>query len=160
MKHLAAILLEFIKEARQWMNVPYDLQIAYLHRHPQSRRKVTGKPPKRSETSGLKIYDPSRSQSSDTLDKLRAAIGSTGNPIFRKYITKREGPNNKFHYFVIMQKDDGTYAAANAYGRIGYPNTTKIAIIDESPSLEQAKSSLEEKLNRKLTKRNYKETKL
>lgn len=43
MKHLAAIQVEFLKEARKWDDMTFDDQKAYLKRHPQSKRRLTSK---------------------------------------------------------------------------------------------------------------------
>lgn len=178
MKHLAQINIEFMKIARQWDEVPYDLQVAYLSRHPQSNRKVTARPPKGIHTRAplrqdlvpspdirpnvRKDYVPSRSQSHDTLEKLRNTLGieSFQIPAQKNYLTFREGSHNKFHYFTIFKDNkSGEWIAANAYGAIGYPNTTKVAVIERSPSQAQAEFAYEEKLRKKL-KKGYKETSL
>ena len=177
MKHLAQINIEFMKIARNWDEVPYDLQVAYLSRHPQSSRKVTARPPTGIHTrmpmrkelmpspdirpNVRKDYIPNRSQSHDTLEKLRSAIGVSkdATPDQKNYLTFREGSHNKFHYFGLFKTPDGEWVAANAYGAIGYPNTTKVAVIERSSSRAAAEFAYEAKLSKKM-KKGYKETPL
>lgn len=152
MKYLATIKAEFEKFARKWHDMPYEYQVAYIKRHPSTRRKVTNAPTPKSETSGLKIHEPVRSQSHSILDTLRAQTDAeSSKPEYREYVTMREGSHNKYHYFAVFKDKTGNYVAANAYGRIGYPNVN-VAIIGSSPSKTEAIRIMSEKLNKKMKK--------
>jgi len=159
-KHLAAIQGEFLRIARDWNEMPLEWQRGYLTRHPGSRRRLTGKPTPRSETSGLMIVDPKRSQSREILDILRKTLNAaTDVPVFRKYLTKREGTANKYHYFAVFPDKDGNFAAANVYGRIGYP-PRGIKVLETSPNKDVAIQAAEDKIERKMTKKHYQPTAL
>lgn len=54
MKHLATIQSEFLKIARKWDDLSYEEQKGYLSRHPGSKRKLTAKPGKSTQTSDTK----------------------------------------------------------------------------------------------------------
>jgi len=158
LKHIAQIQLEFAKIARHWEDLPYEYQVGYLQRHPATRRKITAPPTPVSPTSGLKIHAPSRGQSRPILNLLRNMTdASTDRPIKREYLTMREGNHNKYHYFVVFPTKDNQYAAANAYGRIGYE--PKAIVFSKSPSKNAVVADLQDKMNRKL-KKGYKETRL
>lgn len=159
MKHLATIKTEFDKLARKWQDMPHEYQVAYIKRHPGTRRKVTNAPTPKSETSGLKIHEPARSQSHGILDTLRAQTDAeSSKPERREYVTMREGSHNKYHYFAVFKDKTGNYVAANAYGRIGYPNVN-VAIIGSSPDRSKAIDMMAEKMNKKM-KKGYKDTPL
>lgn len=157
-KHLAKIHQEFVRFARKWDDLTYDLQKAYLQRHPSSKRRVTAELPVKSETSGLKIYEPKRSQSHDILDFMRDSVNAQpgSQPTSRSYITMREGSHNKYHYFAIMPDIAGNFVAANVYGRIGYP-PKGVAILARTPDPKQAELALRKKLDKKMM-RGYKPT--
>jgi hypothetical protein len=160
MKFIALIQQEFLKMARKWEDIPYDLQKAYLGRHPGSSRRITAQPPPKSPTSGLAIHEPKRSQSHGILDMLRDAVkASTPNPVWRSYITKREGTANKYHYLAVFPTESGEYASANVWGRIGYP-PKGVKVLALSSSLAEAKGAAEEKMERKMRTRGYKPTSL
>jgi hypothetical protein len=160
MKFIALIQQEFLKMAREWDDIPFDLQKAYLGRHPGSSRRITAQPPPKSPTSGLAIHEPKRSQSHEILDMLRNAVkASTPLPVWRSYITKREGTANKYHYFGVFQTESGEYASANVWGRIGYP-PKGVKVLALSSSLAQAKGAAEEKMERKMDTKGYKPTSL
>ena len=150
---------EFYKLARNWDDLPYEYQVAYIKRHPGTRKRVTAMPTPVSPTSGLKIHDPNKSQAKEILSVLREATGSDINaaPVERHYVTIREGAHNKYHYFCILRNKQGNYVAANAWGRIGYP--AKATIIGESPYMSLAETMLKDKLYKKLDK-GYKETQM
>jgi len=95
MKHLAGIQNEFLKEARDWDELSYEEQKAYISRHPNSKRRMTAKPsgevkkevaPKQESVSkvekpkvkvsdiidkSLSLHNTSISQLQDLVDKLR-----------------------------------------------------------------------------------------
>lgn len=158
-KHFARIHEEFVRFARKWEDLTHDLQVEYLKRHPGSKRRVTAQPPMKSETSGLKIYEPVRSQSHDILNFMRDSIGASANvtPVVRNYLTMREDSHNKYHYFAVLPVD-GMYVAANVYGRIGYP-PKGVAILTRSSSLSEAKAAADNKMSKKMMK-GYKPTTL
>lgn len=159
-KHFARIHQEFVRFARKWEELTYDLQKEYMSRHPGTKRRITAQPPTKSETSGLKIYEPKRSQSHDILDFMRSSIGAVpgSSPVFRNYLTMREGTHNKYHYFVVMPDTSGNYVAANVYGRIGYP-PKGVAILSRSSSPQEAEMSARKKMDKKMMK-GYKPTTL
>jgi predicted DNA-binding WGR domain protein len=157
-KYIAKIQEEFMKFARSWEDLPHEYQVGYLKRHPGTRRKITAPPTPKSPTSGLKIHEPSRGHAHPILDLLRSTTNaSTDKPIERKYLTMREGTHNKFHYFVVFPTKDGQYAAANAYGRIGYE--PKAIVFAKSPSEDGAISAMNDKLQKKL-KKGYQQSKM
>jgi len=159
MNHLAIIQKEFEKLARKWQDLPYEYQVAYMKRHPGTKRRITSSPTPKSETSGLKIHEPARSQSRGILDTLRVQTDAeSSKPEIREYVTMREGNHNKYHYFAVFKDKTGYYVAANAYGRIGYPNIN-VAIIGSSPNRGRAIEIMAEKLNKKM-KKGYKDTQL
>jgi hypothetical protein len=159
MKHLAIIQAEFEKFARKWERLPHEYQVAYIKRHPGTKRHVTNAPTPKSETNGLKIHEPARSQSRVILDTLRVQTNAeSSKPEVREYVTMREGNHNKYHYFAVFKDKTGNYVAANAYGRIGYPNVN-IAIVGSSPNRGKAIEIMAEKLNKKL-KKGYQTTQL
>jgi len=159
-KHFARIHQEFVRLARKWEDLTYDLQKAYLSRHPGSKRRITAQPPMKSETSGLKIYEPKRSQSHDILDFMRSSVGAApgSSPVYRNYLTMREGSHNKYHYFAVMPDTMGNYVAANVYGRIGYP-PKGVAILSRSSSQQEAEMAARRKMDKKMMK-GYKPTTL
>ena len=116
---------------------------------------------------GMLVMDPTRNQSREILKALRDhyRIRDVSDPIWREYITLREGTSNKYHYFAVMEKknDDGTttYPTANIYGRIGYP-PREVVDLGEYRSKAQAIGVATNKLNLKLHKHNppYQITKL
>lgn len=150
-RHLAKIHEEFVRLARKWEDLTFDLQKEYLNRHPGSKRKVTAQPPAKSETSGLKIYEPKRSQSRDVLDFMRDSINAQpgSQPTSRSYVTMRDGGHNKYHYFAIMPDVAGNFVAGNVYGRIGYP-PKGIAILARTSDPKEAEFALRKKLDKKL----------
>ncbi|MDO8640238.1 MAG: WGR domain-containing protein [Nitrosarchaeum sp.] len=155
MNVFATIQQEFLKMARNWDDLSFELQKGYLYRHPGSHRHITAKPPIKSPTSGLAIHDPTRARSRVILDTLRNATNSDGSdPIERNYMTMREGPHNKFHYFGVFKTKNGQYAAANSYGRIGYD--PKATVFEVSPSKQMAINALYAKIDKKL-KKGYKQ---
>lgn len=158
LKHFATIHKEFVRFARKWEELTHDLQVTYLHRHPGSRRHLTSTPPPRSQTSGLKIYEPVRPQSRDVLSYMRDAVNADpgARPVVRKYLTNREGSHNKYHYFAILKDKDDNFVAANVYGRIGYP-PKGVAVLSRSPLQNDAEMALRKKLDKKLA-RGYKPT--
>jgi|GEM_PF-5329681 len=158
LKHIAAIQREFIRIARKWEDLSYDLQKLYLHRHPKTKRRITSAPPARSNT-GKKIYEPHRSQSRGILDFMKKSIGVNSSPLWRKYLTSRsgDGKTNKYHYFGVFQDPQGQYVAANAYGRIGYP-PQGVAVLSRSDKQDDVMNAAMKKLDKKLKK--YVETKL
>lgn len=153
MKFLAQIQTEFVRIARRWDRLTREQQVGYLHRHPASRLRVTAQPTPRSETSGLKIHDPKRSQSHQILDMFRSQAGAEGSPVWRKYLTMRSsgGENNKYHYFGVFGTKDGNFVAANVWGRIGYP-PKGIKVLGESSSQSSAMKAAERKLEKKMKK--------
>jgi predicted DNA-binding WGR domain protein len=158
MKHVAQIQQEFLKLAMAWEDLPHDLQKAYLSRHPLSRRRLTSAPPRKSPTSGLKIYEPKRSQSHGILNSMRAAISAVAGsgvaadkPIWRKYLTMTDERHNKYHYFGVFPSKDSGFVAANVFGRIGYP-PKGVAIIATAEKADDAIRSAEYKLNKKMKK--------
>lgn len=159
-KHFATIQREFVRLARKWEELTYDLQRAYLSRHPATKRRITAQPAPRSETSGLAIHEPKRSQSHDVLDYMRESVGAApgAKPMSRAYMTMREGNHNKYHYFAIMPDKDNNFVAANVYGRIGYP-PKGIAILTRSPNASDAEMFLRKKMMKKQMK-GYKPTTL
>ena len=44
MKHLAKVQVEFLKSARKWKDLSYEMQRDYLKRHPGSKRRITAEP--------------------------------------------------------------------------------------------------------------------
>ena len=159
-KHFASIHAEFVKLARNWEELTHDLQVEYLKRHPGSKRRVTAQPPMKSETSGLKIYEPKRTQSHGILDFMRSSIGAAPNatPLTRNYLTVTEGSHNKYHYFAVLPDTQGNFVAANVYGRIGYP-PKGVAILARSSSESEANAALQYKMSKKMMK-GYKPTTL
>jgi predicted DNA-binding WGR domain protein len=152
MNHIAQIQQEFLKFAMAWEDLPHDLQKAYLSRHPGSRRRLTSAPPRKSPTSGLKVYEPRRPQSHDILSTLRSAVGAASDkPIWRKYLTMRDERHNKYHYFGVFPSKDGGYVAANVFGRIGYP-PKGVAIIATAEKADDVVRSAEDKLAKKMKK--------
>ena len=110
--------------------------------------------------SKMLTLDPTRQQSRIILQELRKEFGIevVRDPIWRKYITYREEPSNKYHYFVVFQNDaNDKYVAANAYGRIGY--RPKVVNLGEYDTKIDALQTAQKKLNTKLQK-GYEETKL
>jgi len=157
-KFIAQIQNEFMKFARRWEDLPYEYQVGYVRRHPDTRRKVTAPPTPTSPTSGLKIHTPSRGHAHPILDLLRSTTNaSTDKPIERKYLTMREGTANKFHYFVVFPTKDGQFAAANAYGRIGYE--PKAIMFAKGPSERAIINEMNEKFEKKL-KKGYQQSKM
>ena len=162
MKHLAQIQVEFLKISRNWDDIPLELQKAYLGRHPLSHRRLTAIPPQKSQTSGLAIHDPKKSQAHIILNTIKSYIGAADfneQPIFREYITKRDERANKYHYFTVLKDKEGNFVAANAYGRIGYP-VKGIAVLSRSQDPKEAITVAEKKLQRKKDKRGYEITKM
>lgn len=160
MKHLAQIQDEFLKLARKWDDLTLEQQRGYLSRHPGTKRRVTAQPSPKSPTSGLRIEDPNRGQSRAILDMMRDATNAAGSkPVWRKYITKRNDRNNKYHYFAVFENKDGGYSAANVYGRIGYPPRKAIPLATTAKA-DDAIRAAEAKLEKKLTKSGYTPTKL
>lgn len=152
MKHIAQIQEEFLKFAMAWEDLPHDLQKAYLRRHPASRRRLTAAPPPKSPTSGLAIHEPKRSQSHDILNVLRTTTNAASDkPIWRKYVTMRDGRHNKYHYFGVFPSNDGGYVAANVFGRIGYP-PKGAAVIATAEKADDAIRGAEMKLSKKMKK--------
>jgi len=43
MKHVAIIQLEFLKKARNWDDLSYEEQKAYISRHPKTKRRITAR---------------------------------------------------------------------------------------------------------------------
>jgi len=158
-KHIAKIQQEFIRIARKWQDLSHDLQVAYLRRHPGSKRRVTSPPPAKSDT-GRKIYEPARSQSRGILDFMKKSIGVSDPPLWRNYLTNRsdDGKTNKFHYFGVFRDHAGQYVSANAYGRIGYP-PQGIKVLSRSDKLDDAMTTANKKLEKKM-KKGYQKTKL
>jgi len=158
-KHIAKIQQEFVRLARQWKDLSFDLQKAYLSRHPSSKRRITSTPPAKSDT-GRKIYEPQRSQSRGILDFMKTSIGVNESPLWRKYLTysSGNGKSNKYHYFGVFQDPQGQYVAANAYGRIGYP-PQGVAVLSRSDKQDDALRAAMKKLEKK-SKKGYAETKL
>jgi len=112
------------------------------------------------ESMPMAVMEPTRSMSADILRALRSSFGieAVEKPIWREYITVREGEShNKMHYFVVFKIDDDTYVAANAYGRIGY--NPKVVDLGEFKTKEQALAVAKKKLSGKLAK-GYKVTPL
>lgn len=113
---------------------------------------------------GMLVIDPTRIQSREIVKALRGHydIKEVSDPIWREYITFREGTSNKYHYFAVMEKknEDGstTYTAANVYGRIGYP-PREVVDLGEYHNKFQALGVAQKKLNSKLQK-GYQITKL
>lgn len=107
----------------------------------------------------MRVEDPTRVQSRIILRALRNyfEIGVVKDLLYRKYITKRDERSNKYHYFVVFKKEDGSYAAANAYGRIGYKPT--VVDLGEYDDKAKAMSAVQKKLRTKLRDK-YEETKL
>lgn len=157
MNHLATILAEFNKLARHWDDLTLEEQKGYLSRHPLTRRKITAKPPMKSP-GGMAIYDPHRGHASQILKALRNSLGVDGAPVWRKYLTKREGSSNKYHYFAVFQSGKA-FIAANAYGRIGYP-VKGVAVVGEGSSAKEAIDIASKKLEKKQDKRGYQFTNL
>jgi len=108
----------------------------------------------------MKVIDPTRQQSKLIVKKLRDYFGINfvKDPVFRKYITKRDAKSNKFHYFGVLETKDGKFAVANVYGRIGYPKPQikELGIFD---SKADAMTAAKKKLTKKLSA-GYQETKL
>ena len=150
MKHIARIQAEFLKLARRWEDLSYEFQKGYLQRHPGSSRRITAVPPPKSPTSGLAVHEPQRAQSRDILNVLRSATkASSDTPVYRKYITKRNDRNNKYHYFAVFPSTEGGFVGANVYGRIGYP-PKGVVVISQGEKAEDAIKGLESKLSKKM----------
>jgi len=103
----------------------------------------------------MMIVDPTRHQSRTILKALRDYyhIDVVEDPPYREYITYRDqesADSNKFHYFVVFPKGNN-FVAANAWGRIGYPNP-RVTDLGEFPSKQQAINVAKTKLNSKLSK--------
>lgn len=114
---------------------------------------------KRMKTAAMQKIKPSRGQQKGILDVLRSRLDVDGAPVWKSYVTNQEGGHNKFHYFAVFEKNDG-YIAANASGRIGYPNTYKVVAIGFAFDKADAIKKAEQKLGAKMRTRGYKETKI
>lgn len=154
MKYLAQIHQDFIRFARRWEDLTREMQEGYLSRHPRTHRRLTAEPTRKAPMSGLKVHDPKRSQSHAILDMLRSATNAMSDtPEWRNYLTKRseDGGTNKYHYFAVMLDKNKQFAAANVYGRIGYP-PRGIKVLGTYPTKYEALEVAQHKLDRKMKK--------
>jgi predicted DNA-binding WGR domain protein len=104
------------------------------------------------EAMPMAVYEPEVGQAKPILQALRGYFGleTVQKPVWREYITFREGTSNKFHYFVVFDAGNNRYIAANAYGRIGYP--AKVVDLGEYPTKDAALGVAMRKLRAKLAK--------
>lgn len=154
MKFVTRIQQEFIHLARKWQDLTREQQEGYLSRHPLTRRRLTAEPTRKAPLSGVKVHDPKRSQSHEILDMLRSYTNAASDtPEWRNYITMRseDGGTNKYHYFAVMLDKNKQFAAANVYGRIGYP-PKGIKVLGTYPSKNKALEVAQHKLNKKMKK--------
>ena len=152
MNHLATILIEFNKLARHWDDLTLIEQKGYLKRHPLSRRKVTAKLPMKSP-GGMAIYEPRHGHAAQIINYLKKNLSVDSSPVWRKYLTRRAGSSNKYHYFAVFPSGN-EFLAVNAYGRIGYPIKGSV-VIGTGHSADEAIDIANRKLNRKREKRGY-----
>jgi hypothetical protein len=68
----------------------------------------------------MALVEPSRKHFAAIVDKMRESLGVKGIPKWFRYTVCQEGNSNKYHYFAVFVKDDGTFVGANGSGRIGY----------------------------------------
>jgi predicted DNA-binding WGR domain protein len=154
MKYIAQIQQDFVRIAREWDDLTREEQQGYLQRHPKTKRRLTGQPQRIAPASGLKIVEPQRHQSREILDLMRSRTNAASDvPEWRNYITMRseDGAHNKYHYFAVMHDKNNQYAAANVYGRIGYP-PKGIMVLGHYPTKNEAQRVAETKLNAKMKK--------
>jgi predicted DNA-binding WGR domain protein len=98
------------------------------------------------------VLDPARGMARTILQALRNELGvdPSMKPLWREYVTIREGASNKFHYFVVFVDNNGKFRAANAYGRIGY--TPKVFDLGTFDTANEAMSIAKNKLRNKMSK--------
>jgi hypothetical protein len=79
--------------------------------------------------------------------------------VFQKFLACQEGTSNKFHYFGIFKKADGTFVGGNSWGRISGPGklypqkSIEVASGDE----HSVRRAIESKISAKKNGRGYRE---
>jgi predicted DNA-binding WGR domain protein len=83
----------------------------------------------------MQFHDVSQINERENMMGLKMALGLQGGfkVLDQQTLVFQEGSSNKFHFFLLAQNPDGTYAAGNATGRIGYrPVARVIAVGDQA----------------------------
>jgi hypothetical protein len=112
--------------------------------------------------------DPGVELRKDITPVLRRQLGLEGNafranPKFSKFLLYTDSKDlggssdsNKFHYFAIYERQDGSYVGGNAWGALGYPATYRAMELGRGDS-RSVETAVRSKLMRKLSK-GYEET--
>ena len=97
----------------------------------------------------MQVYDYTSVEMQNILKYLKDQfdINPQTDVLYRAYLIKQNDVSNKYHYFVVFEKD-GVFIGANAYGRIGY--SPRFVIIDKSADKDSTMSFVKRKMKSKI----------
>jgi hypothetical protein len=99
----------------------------------------------------MEFHDVDAIDERENMMGLKHVLGLQGGfkVVDKQTLVFQEGSSNKFHFFLLVQNPDGTWAAGNATGRIGYrPVARFIAKGDERSVRKKYFDHLQKKINK------------
>jgi hypothetical protein len=87
----------------------------------------------------MEFHDVSAIDERENIMGLKHALGLPGGfkIIDKQTLVFQEGSSNKFHFFLLVDRKDGTWAAGNATGRIGYRPIARVIAIGDQDSVSR-----------------------
>jgi len=88
----------------------------------------------------MEFHDVSAIDERENIMGLKHVLGLPGGfkVVDKQTLVFQEGTSNKFHFFLLADKGDGTWAAGNATGRIGYRPIARVISVGDKNTVSRA----------------------